>query len=446
MVPYKTMSELLSDNINKSQYFNPFFSWVVVVYTYYSIGINGGLIWKYLFYNATVGFIAICISMTYSMAENLNYKYELFIKLIWIEEFLWNVNEWGYVFINFIKIRSCIKSLKKGFWMCIVLILFFYTLIIRSFLCYYDYNYKLNKYKNGGKLSNDQEQDYSHYSNMCNGFLYFPLGIICFVFIYLIFVEFINEDDKNAKNILSILLHSTLSRMLLVSLIFLGMSLIVHFSKTGIPGVIRRFLWRMKGSLGIIFLIDILLLRIDLDQNQISLQLEELEKKSIGKSLKHTSYDVSYKNSIPNHSDLDYATLLLSNNADEIVSPENVTFNNNDKNNNNNNTNEISFLYENNNSIFGYQYNLPYNNSNSFFNNKDGTTYNSNNQNLYEFNNNNIFNYQHGLPYINNRNTTTSPSIPPSITVSLSNTKTKNSYGHKKYPSSISNIVLENKY
>jgi len=215
MVPYKIMTDMLSDNLNKSQYFNPFFSWVVVVYTYYSIGINGGSIWKYLYYNATVGFIAICISMTYSMAEGLNYKYETFIKLIWIEELLWNINEWGYVFINFIKIRTCIKSLKKRYWMGIIYTLFFYTLIVRSYLCHLDHDYKLNKYLKGGKLSDEEEKTYSKSSNICNSFLYFPLGVVCVIFIYFIFVEFIKEDDKNTKNVLSILLHSTLSRMLL---------------------------------------------------------------------------------------------------------------------------------------------------------------------------------------------------------------------------------------
>jgi len=37
------------DIVERSQYLNPFFFWIVVSFTYFSIGIRGGKVWKYLF-------------------------------------------------------------------------------------------------------------------------------------------------------------------------------------------------------------------------------------------------------------------------------------------------------------------------------------------------------------------------------------------------------------
>jgi len=182
------------------------------------------------------------------------------------------------------------------------------------------------------------------------------------------------------------------------------MSLIVQFSKDGFTGFIRRLLWRLKGSLGIIFLVDILLLRIDLDQNQISLQKEEIEKISLTKSMKHRSFEYPYKSNIQNANDFEYATLLLNKDGDGLASPDTVTLNNNDV---------ISTYVSNNN--------------------------NQNIQNVYEndyYYDNNIFNYQHGLPYTINP----SPNTPPSITVSLNSPSSNN---QKKYPG---NIVLESDF
>jgi len=47
------------------------------------------------------------------------------------------------------------------------------------------------------------------------------------------------------------------------------MSIIVFFKSNGITGFIRNLLWATKGDLGIIFLVDILLLRIDFDKNKL---------------------------------------------------------------------------------------------------------------------------------------------------------------------------------
>jgi len=108
--------------------------------------------------------------------------------------------------------------------------------------------------------------------------MYFPLGIACFCFIFLILEELHNETDKYTHNVISSLLDSTLSRMLFVSLIFLGMSIIVVFPNKGFYAWVRKLLWRTKGYIGIIILSDLLLLRIDLNDNSIIMKNERIEK------------------------------------------------------------------------------------------------------------------------------------------------------------------------
>ncbi|ORX50302.1 hypothetical protein BCR36DRAFT_257804, partial [Piromyces finnis] len=124
--PFNLMITELSNMVNKTQYFNPFFSWIIVVYTYFSIA---------------------------------------------------------------------------------------YTLVIRIVIAHTEITGRVDVYINNKKTGKNDKFDDS-ILNYFNGALYFPLGILCTVFIFLIFQKFITEDNNESRNVLSVLLHSTLSRMI----------------------------------------------------------------------------------------------------------------------------------------------------------------------------------------------------------------------------------------
>ncbi|ORX46186.1 hypothetical protein BCR36DRAFT_332133 [Piromyces finnis] len=276
MVIYKTVVNTLSEIINKSEYFNPFFSWIIVSFAYFSIGIHGGRIWKHLFYCALTGFMAICCAIVYNLSENLNYKCDLFIKLIWIEGYLWSINEWFYVYINYIKIQMYIKSLRKKFIRILVFLILVYSFAVRTKLNSIEYNMK--------KERKEDENIYIKSKNKHIAVLYFPPGFVCALFIYFIIKEFFQENNY-VKGIISSLLHNTLSRMLLVSLLFINIAVIGILPQVGVVKFLYYVLIRLKGNISLIFLIDILLLRIDLDHNKIAMQDQEIEKKNVGRTL-----------------------------------------------------------------------------------------------------------------------------------------------------------------
>ncbi|ORX79523.1 hypothetical protein BCR32DRAFT_294382 [Anaeromyces robustus] len=283
MALYKSLFNSLSDVTNKAQYFNPFFSWIIVTYTYFSIGARGGAIWRYLYIVTTLGFMAICCNAFYTLSEKVvihnDRDYLYAVKLTWIEGFLWTFNEWGYIYINYVKIRSCIRKLKNKFYTFGMYGLLVYGLIIRVILCSLDYNYRIERYNNGfNDLSDARVNEWNTKKNHAHFAMYFPFGIISFIFIYHIAIELMGENDKYTRNILTILLHSTLTRMLFVSLLFIGFAFIVNFPHVGWSGFLRDLIWRIKGNLGIIFLIDLLLIRVELDDNRINMQEEEIQK------------------------------------------------------------------------------------------------------------------------------------------------------------------------
>jgi len=280
---FKNFFDGLSDITNKAQYFNPFFSWMIVTYTYFTIGARGGAIWRYLYIVATLGFMAICCNAFYTLAEKVvvytDRDYLYIVKLTWVEGFLWTFNEWGFIYINYIKIRSCIKALKNKFYSFGMYALLVYGLIIRIFLCSLDYNYRVDKYNNNFENpSSERENEWKTKKNHAHFAMYFPFGLISFIFIYHIVVELMGENDKYKRTVLSILLHSTLTRMLFVSLLFIGFAFIVNFPQDGWSGFLRDLIWRIKGNLGIIYLVDLLLIRVELDDNRINMQEEEIQK------------------------------------------------------------------------------------------------------------------------------------------------------------------------
>jgi len=294
------MTDSFTEFVNKSQYFNPFFSFLAISYIYFAIGIRSDTIWKYLFHVVNCAFFANLFSMAKQISKNLNYyHFEYFRHLVWIETIFFGLNEWGFIYINYIKIKSCIKSLKSKVWSYIMCLLLLYTLLIRIVITYFELleeKEKLNGNKNVKEIS-----------VKFHSVLYLPMGILEFVFLLHIIINLSKAQDKKYKNILSILLHSSLSRMFIVSFLLFSISIIVWFPNEGVSGLIRRFLWRIKGYLGIIFLVDLLLLRIEIDNTKIQDCDDEIKKINQESSLSNyqrtstlVSTESNFNNNYPN--------------------------------------------------------------------------------------------------------------------------------------------------
>jgi len=283
---YTPVSTSLTDFINKSQYFNPFFSFLTISYIYFAIGIRSDTIWKYLFHVVNCAFFANLFSMAKKISINLNYfHFEYFRHLVWIETIFFGLNEWGFVFINFVKIKSCIKTLKSKIWSYIMWLLLIYTLIIRFVITYFELIEEQEKI-NG-------EKKVKEVSVKFHSLLYLPMGILEFIFLFLILKNLSETQDKKYRNVLNILLHSSLSRMFIVSFLLFSISIIVWFPNEGIAGLIRRFLWRLKGYLGIIFLVDLLLLRIEIDDTKIKDCNDEIKRINKSNSVNNYQQPVS---------------------------------------------------------------------------------------------------------------------------------------------------------
>jgi len=211
--PFNILITELSNMVNKSQYFNPFFSWVIIVYTYFSIGIHGGKVWKYLFYFATCGFIASMVNTIFTISSLLNLDQMKYLNLFWVEHFFWGVNEWGYMYINFLKIKTCISKLNKKIWETVLCFFLIYTIAIRMIITYLDINGRKAVIEKNKKIGGNEKYDYGK-SAYYNCALYLPLGILCTIFVCLIFQKFASEQNKNKRSIFSVILHSTLARML----------------------------------------------------------------------------------------------------------------------------------------------------------------------------------------------------------------------------------------
>jgi len=273
MVAHKSIVTLLAEVINKSQYYNPFFSWICVVFTYFSLSIQGGKVWKHLLFSVTFGFIASFCSITSTISKGLDYyHFGFFSKLIWIEGYLWTLSECGYVYINYMKIKPFIKKLGKKYWKYIMGGVLVYSIIIRTILIYYDYCKKIGEWK-----KNDKSDNYDKQKKICHSLLYLPLGFICILIALYTLSEYL-KSSNGSKQIHTVLLQSSLFRTFFVSILFIGISIIVVFPSVRLVSLIKETLWRMKGNLGLIFLLDLLLLRIDLDSNQIAIKEQEIEK------------------------------------------------------------------------------------------------------------------------------------------------------------------------
>jgi len=273
MVAHKSIVTLLAEVINKSQYYNPFFSWICVVFTYFSLSIQGGKVWKHLLFSVTFGFLASFCSITSTISKGLDYyHFDFFSKLTWVEGYLWTLSECGYVYINYMKIKPFIKKLRKKHWKYIMGGILIYSIIVRTILIYLDYCKKIDEWK-----KNDKSDHYDQQKKIYHSLLYLPFGIVCILIAIYTLNEYL-KGNNGTKQLHTVLLQSSLFRTFFVSILFIGISVIVVFPSVRLVSLIKETLWRMKGNLGLIFLLDLLLLRIDLDSNQIAIKKQEIEK------------------------------------------------------------------------------------------------------------------------------------------------------------------------
>ncbi|ORX80084.1 hypothetical protein BCR32DRAFT_294050 [Anaeromyces robustus] len=362
---YKDVIVSAANVIDMARFFSPLYTWFIVTYTYYVIGVKtGNNLWQHLYKICTYDLIANLIYAIEYVSKDLGYKYiEVFIYLQYLESFFYAFNEWGMVYINFIKIRSCIDILKSRIWKIFINILFFYIMGCHMLSTFFsirlankvnDKNMSLRKYR-------EPEIVYVY--------LYVPIAIIEIYFIILIFISALKTKNDGSKDVISILLHSSLTRMLIVSLILLCIALIICFGGDLSYGdnvlldykiFMKRIFSRLKSSIDIIYLIDLLLIRIDLDSSTIKKQEDSLlnyvvkdkynkfykDKKGENETFGHDPDDpyglkkdpVYYVPSITSSSVSRFHNNI--NITDNNSNNYNYNYNNNNSNNNNNNNND----------------------------------------------------------------------------------------------------------
>lgn len=205
------ISDILGAEINKAQYFSPIFSWCVVTYTYYTIGRKNGTIWKNLFYVATFGLIANVLDIIKKVSLERLYYFETFIYLNWVSTYFYGLNEWGFVYINFSKIRACVKLLKSKTWNVFIYILLVYVLICRTIITYIKNQEELEDYRKECKLNNSRSSSTFH------AMVYIPIGLIELALIICVVEQYLKEKKirDTTRNELSVLFHSTLARTIM---------------------------------------------------------------------------------------------------------------------------------------------------------------------------------------------------------------------------------------
>ncbi|ORX80074.1 hypothetical protein BCR32DRAFT_294044 [Anaeromyces robustus] len=275
----------LGDIANKSQYFNPLFSWFVVAYTYIAVGRSSGTIWKYLFIVTSFGFIANVLDIVKVYFYERNDRIETFSKFNMIQTYFYGLNEWGFVYINFCKIRTCIKLLRNKIWVIFMYLFLVYTMFCRTMIGYHKMDEEVTKYRNKFNCISNQDTTKTENSTRFHTSLYIPIGVIEIILISFVVHEYFNGKSEAVRNELSTLFHSTLFRTLIVSVIYILIAINVSFDNTGHIAFERKLLWRIKGMFGIIFLVDLLLLKIDLDISTLKLQKVRMESKGKDSSI-----------------------------------------------------------------------------------------------------------------------------------------------------------------
>ncbi|KAL6602485.1 hypothetical protein U3516DRAFT_668776 [Neocallimastix sp. 'constans'] len=240
-------TDILS-NVNSTQYYAPSLSFILVLYTYYIIG--EGKIWKHLLHVTFYGFVGAMLTALYnSFKEYFTYDYVLQIK--WIEAVFWHLNEYGYVYISYLKLRTVVNVLQKKYWDYIMKVLFVYNLIVRYIIA-------------AANVIGRTSSAGSH----LQGLTFLPLALVEAVFMFLIIRTFVEQSRKNSisGDIISTMLTSSLTRMFLVGLIYFIGSIVCFLYAPPILKALKNTVWRAKAALGLIFLLDLLFIRINLKE------------------------------------------------------------------------------------------------------------------------------------------------------------------------------------
>lgn len=242
---YTNITMEVLDHVNKTQYYVPSLSFIFVLYTYCVIG--EGKLWKHLLHVTFYGFVAVTLTSIFdALRPYVTLDYVLQIK--WLEAIFWHLNEYGYVYISYIKLQTVVTALKKKYWEYIMKILFVYNLIVRFVIA-------------AATVVGRTSMAGSH----LQGLTFLPLALVEVAFMYLIIKTFIDYSNNGLnKNVVSTLLTSSLTRMFLVGLIYFITSIVCFMYSPAILKSIKNAVWRAKAALGLIFLLDLLFIRIDL--------------------------------------------------------------------------------------------------------------------------------------------------------------------------------------
>ena len=243
---YSNITIEMLDHVNKTQYFVPSLSFIFVLYTYCVIG--EGRLWRHLLHVTFYGFIAVTLTGVFDALKPY-FPLDYVLQIKWIEGIFWHLNEYGYVYISYIKLQTVVNALKKKYWDYIMKILFVYNLIVR---------FVIATVTIAGRTSSAG----SH----LQGLTFLPLALVEVAFMYLIIKTFIEQSNSNGMNkgIVTTLLTSSLTRMFLVGLIYFVSSIVCFMYSPAILKGLKNTVWRAKAALGLIFLLDLLFIRIDL--------------------------------------------------------------------------------------------------------------------------------------------------------------------------------------
>jgi len=262
------------DHVNKTQYYGPSLSFILVLYTYCIIG--EGKLWKQLLKVTFYGFVAVTLTSIFDTFK-LYFALDYVLQIKWIEGIFWHLNEYGFVYISFMKLQTVVNELKSKYWEYIMKVLFVYNLIIRFIIAY-------------ANISGRTSSAGSH----LQGLTFLPLALVEVVFMYLIIKTFIEQSNTNnmSTDIVSTMLTSTLTRMFLVALIYFISSIVCFLYAPPILKGIKNTVWRAKAALGLIFLLDLLFIRIDLREKMSYGPADSYNyKKSYGSNTSQGAYN-----------------------------------------------------------------------------------------------------------------------------------------------------------
>eukprot|EP00833_Pecoramyces_ruminatium_P006543 jgi/Orpsp1_1/1180575/evm.model.c7180000073958.1 len=236
------------DNVNNTQYYAQGLNFILVLYTYFIIG--EGKVWKHLLGVTFYGFVGVMLTGFYNTLKSY-FTLDYVLQIKWLEAIFWHLNEYGYVYISYLKLKTVVGPLQKKYWDYIMKGLFVYNLIVRFIIA----------------AANIMGRTSSAGSHL-QGLTFLPLALVEAVFMYLIIATFIEQSRKNSisGDIVSTMLTSSLTRMFLVGLIYFFGSIVCFLYSPPILKAIKNTVWRAKAALGLIFLLDLLFIRIDLKE------------------------------------------------------------------------------------------------------------------------------------------------------------------------------------